>query len=83
MAYYFEYDYLHKHILVLTDRLKQLEKLRNAIQEYDNDKWRIISSKVGNGFSAAACKDKAAEIETEHDETREEAINDPPETALE
>jgi hypothetical protein len=58
----------------------QLEKLRNAIREYENDRWRIISSKVGNGFSAAACKDKAAELETEREETREEATNDPPET---
>ena len=63
--------------------MKQLEKLRNAIQEYENDRWRIISSKVGNGFSAAACKDKAAELETEHDETREEAITNQPETVPE
>jgi hypothetical protein len=34
------------------------------MEEYDNDKWRIISGKVGNGFSAAACKDKATELET-------------------
>lgn len=32
------------------------------MQEYDNDKWRIISSKVGSGFSPAACRDKAAEL---------------------
>lgn len=35
------------------------------MQEYDTDRWRIISGKVGNGFSAAACKDKATEIETD------------------
>ncbi|KAK8251091.1 hypothetical protein HDK77DRAFT_480992 [Phyllosticta capitalensis] len=39
-----------------------IQKLRNAMQEYDNDKWRIISSKVGSGFSPAACRDKAAEL---------------------
>ncbi len=38
-------------------------KLRNAIREYENDRWRIISSKVGNGFSPAACKDKAVELD--------------------
>ncbi|KAH7066259.1 hypothetical protein BKA63DRAFT_158657 [Paraphoma chrysanthemicola] len=38
-------------------------KLRNAMQEYENDRWRIISSKVGSGFSPAACRDKAQEIE--------------------
>ncbi|KAF2852457.1 hypothetical protein T440DRAFT_28466 [Plenodomus tracheiphilus IPT5] len=38
-------------------------KLRNAMQEYENDRWRIISSKVGSGFSPAACRDKAQEFE--------------------
>lgn len=38
-------------------------KLRNAMQEYENDRWRIISSKVGSGFSPAACRDKAQEME--------------------
>lgn len=32
------------------------------MREYENDRWRIISTKVGSGFSPAACKDKAAEI---------------------
>lgn len=34
------------------------------MQEYENDRWRIISSKVGQGFSPAACKEKAMEIES-------------------
>ncbi|KAH8723807.1 hypothetical protein GQ44DRAFT_773683 [Phaeosphaeriaceae sp. PMI808] len=38
-------------------------KLRNAMQEYENDRWRIISSKVGSGFSPVACRDKAQEID--------------------
>jgi hypothetical protein len=33
------------------------------MQEYENDRWRIISSKVGSGFSPAACRDKASELE--------------------
>jgi hypothetical protein len=37
-------------------------KLRNAMREYENDRWRIISTKVGSGFSPAACKEKAAEF---------------------
>lgn len=41
----------------------QVQKLRNAMQEYENDKWRIISAKVGSGFSPAACRDKAAELD--------------------
>jgi hypothetical protein len=32
------------------------------MKEYENDRWRIISTKVGSGFSPAACKDKAAEM---------------------
>lgn len=45
------------------------------MQEYENDRWRIISSKVGAGFSPAACKDKAEEfkaIETAEEEEREQ-----------
>lgn len=42
---------------------QQVLKLRNAVQEYENDRWRIISSKVGSGFSPAACREKASEID--------------------
>jgi len=41
-----------------------IQKLRNAMREYENDRWRIISTKVGSGFSPAACKEKASEIAT-------------------
>lgn len=51
------------------------------MEEYENDRWRIISGKVGNGFSAAACKDKATELEAEADEPsttrRREPAEDP------
>nr|POE63056.1 hypothetical protein CFP56_03959 [Quercus suber] len=43
----------------------QVQRLRIAIEEYDNDRWRIISGKVGNGFTPSACKDKAAELNGE------------------
>lgn len=36
--------------------------------EYEADRWRIIAGKVGNGSSAAACRDKAAELEFEEGE---------------
>ncbi|KAF2748309.1 hypothetical protein M011DRAFT_493699 [Sporormia fimetaria CBS 119925] len=42
---------------------EMVQKLRTAMQDYENDRWRIISSKVGQGFSATACRDKAAELE--------------------
>jgi hypothetical protein len=54
----------------------QVLKLRNAMQEYENDRWRIISSKVGSGFSPAACRDKASEldvIEGAEDEDQDES----------
>jgi len=40
----------------------QVNKLKNAIAEYEQDRWRIVSGKVGNGFSAAACREKAREL---------------------
>lgn len=43
----------------------QVQRLQTAMQDYDNDRWRIISSKVGNGFSATACQAKADELEAE------------------
>ncbi|KAK6338750.1 hypothetical protein TWF696_009560 [Orbilia brochopaga] len=39
-----------------------IQRLRNAMQEYENDRWRLISAKVGNGFSPAACREKSKEI---------------------
>ncbi|PSN58639.1 hypothetical protein BS50DRAFT_447164, partial [Corynespora cassiicola Philippines] len=45
---------------VWTDEMVQ--KLRNAMQDYENNRWRIISAKVGNGFSSFTCRDKALEI---------------------
>ena len=52
--------------------VKQVQRLFSAIHDYDNDRWRIISSKVGNGFSAAACRDKASQLEEEGDEVEAE-----------
>jgi hypothetical protein len=51
---------------------ENVQKLRTAMQEYENDRWRIISSKVGNGFSPTACRDKAAELATEGEAEAEE-----------
>jgi hypothetical protein len=33
------------------------------MQEYENDRWRIIASKVGSGFTPAACREKAQQID--------------------
>jgi hypothetical protein len=53
------------------------------MREYENDRWRIVSTKVGNGFSPAACKEKAAELEQDQEgaldagEEEEEIIEQP------
>jgi hypothetical protein len=54
------------HVLALMQQF-QVVKLRNAMREYENDRWRIISTKVGSGFSPAACKEKAAEMAQQGD----------------
>ncbi|KAK2772907.1 hypothetical protein FQN53_004405 [Emmonsiellopsis sp. PD_33] len=45
---------------VWTDEMVQ--RLRNAIHEYENDRWRVIANKVGSGFSPTACREKAEEL---------------------
>ncbi|KAK5686740.1 hypothetical protein LTR17_026879 [Elasticomyces elasticus] len=39
-----------------------IKRLRTAVDEYEADRWRILSDKVGNGFSAAACREKAKSL---------------------
>lgn len=43
------------------------------MHEYENDRWRIIASKVGSGFSPTACRDKAQEIEAVEAEEEEQS----------
>ncbi|TGZ80696.1 hypothetical protein EX30DRAFT_49142 [Ascodesmis nigricans] len=38
-----------------------VEKLRIALQEYEKERWRWVAGKVGQSFSANACRDKAYE----------------------
>ncbi|KAG9246500.1 hypothetical protein BJ878DRAFT_279553 [Calycina marina] len=39
-----------------------IQKLRQALHDYEQEKWRIIAQKVGTGFTSAACKEKAMEL---------------------
>ena len=43
------------------------------MQEYENDRWRIIASKVGSGFSPAACREKADELAALEGEDEEQS----------
>lgn len=55
---------------VPTNMRFQVQRLQLAMQEYEADRWRVISGKVGNGFSATACKEKAMELDApEMDDT--------------
>ncbi|RDL39690.1 Hypothetical protein BP5553_04030 [Venustampulla echinocandica] len=39
-----------------------IQKLRTALHDYEQEKWRIVAQKVGTGFTSTACKEKAMEI---------------------
>ncbi|KAK0738263.1 hypothetical protein B0T18DRAFT_335094 [Schizothecium vesticola] len=41
------------------------QKLRTALQDYENEKWRIIANKVGTGFTPVACRERAAQLSGE------------------
>ncbi|KAI1777765.1 hypothetical protein F4818DRAFT_456808 [Hypoxylon cercidicola] len=38
------------------------QKLRTALQDYENEKWRFVSNKVGPGFTPQACRDRATQL---------------------
>lgn len=40
--------------------------------EYENDRWRLIAAKVGGGFTPAACREKAEDIEAEQIQQQEQ-----------
>ncbi|ESZ98405.1 hypothetical protein SBOR_1213 [Sclerotinia borealis F-4128] len=39
-----------------------VQKLRTAVHDYEQEKWRIVAQKVGTGFTSTACKDKWTEL---------------------
>ncbi|KAI1331055.1 hypothetical protein F5Y16DRAFT_408192 [Xylariaceae sp. FL0255] len=41
------------------------QKLRTALQDYENEKWRYVSNKVGPGFTPQACRDRVAVLNGE------------------
>jgi hypothetical protein len=32
------------------------------LQDYENEKWRIVANKVGTGFTPVACRERAAQL---------------------
>lgn len=41
---------------------EKVQRLKRAMAQYEQDRWRIISSKVGKGFGPEACRERAAEF---------------------
>lgn len=46
----------------ITDSNVQIQKLRTAVHDYEQEKWRIVAQKVGTGFTSTACKDRWTEL---------------------
>ncbi|EQK97424.1 MYB DNA-binding domain-containing protein [Ophiocordyceps sinensis CO18] len=44
------------------------QKLRKALQDYENEKWRIVAHKVGSGFTPAACRERSGQLAGEEPE---------------
>lgn len=44
--------------------VSQDQKLRNALQDYENEKWRIVAGRVGTGFTPVACRERAEQLAT-------------------
>lgn len=40
----------------------QLDRLRQAQDAYDDERWYFVSRRIGKGISAAACEEKAREL---------------------
>ncbi|KAI1265236.1 hypothetical protein F5Y18DRAFT_63505 [Xylariaceae sp. FL1019] len=47
------------------------QKLRTALQDYENEKWRYVSNKVGPGFTPQACRERMAQLSGEMPEELE------------
>lgn len=47
-----------------TNESIQDQKLNMALQEYENEKWRIVANKVGTGFTPASCRERAEQLES-------------------
>ncbi|KAJ5698871.1 hypothetical protein N7462_000876 [Penicillium macrosclerotiorum] len=47
--------------VIWTDEMTQ--RLVRAVNDYENDRWRIVAAKVGNGFTPAACREQATQYD--------------------
>jgi len=42
---------------------QQIQRLKEAIQDVELERWKLVANKVGNGSSASACQRKAEELD--------------------
>lgn len=56
-------------------------KLRTALQDYENEKWRIVANKVGTGFTPAACRERSEQLFMGAPPVSESALTSPPTTS--
>jgi hypothetical protein len=57
---------------------RQDHKLRTALQDYENEKWRIVANKVGTGFTPAACRERYEQLFVGVPPTIEPILTSPP-----
>ncbi|KAH8170716.1 myb-like DNA-binding domain-containing protein [Sarocladium implicatum] len=53
-------------------------KLRTALQDYENEKWRIVANKVGTGFTPVACRERFEQLFVGAAPGSEVALTSPP-----
>lgn len=53
-------------------------KLRTALQDYENEKWRIVANKVGTGFTPAACRERFEQFLTGMPPSSDANLTSPP-----
>jgi hypothetical protein len=62
----------------MTDIRLQDHKLRAALQDYENEKWRIVANKVGTGFTPAACRERFEQLLVGAPPSTETNLTSPP-----
>ncbi|KAJ5735436.1 uncharacterized protein N7483_000561 [Penicillium malachiteum] len=51
---------------------EMINRLDKALRDYEDDRWRVVAAKVGHGFTPAACRIRALNLDPE-----EEGMEDP------
>ena len=52
--------------------------MRTALQDYENEKWRIVANKVGTGFTPVACRERFEQLFVGVPPSSDVALTSPP-----